>query len=141
MDNELIIKMSAIMIDCKDPNELANFYAALVKWEVVFFDEEYAVIAPPDTSQGTYPSITFQHNPNYTPPTWTDEPNAHQQMAHIDFCVNDLEKAVEYAISCGATIASKQFSDRWKVMFDPEGHPFCLVLQKGLIESEGFALR
>ena len=48
-------------------------------------------------------------------------------MAHLDFAVNDLEKAVQHAINCGATMAAEQFSEGWRVMFDPAGHPFWSV--------------
>jgi len=140
MSNELVIKMSAFMLDCKAPSELAEFYAALIKWEVVFANEEYAVIYPPGVSRGAYPSISFQRNLEYKPPVWPDEPDAQRQMAHIDFAVNDLEKAVKHAIDCGATIANEQFSENWKVMIDPAGHPFCLVQMKNVIESDSFAL-
>jgi hypothetical protein len=101
----------ALTLDCKDPYELAKFYAALLKWEIAFHDEEYVVIGPPGTNQGEYPCITFQRNLEYKPAVWPGEPEAQQQMAHIDFAVNDLEKAVQYAIHCGATIADEQFSD------------------------------
>jgi 3-methyladenine DNA glycosylase AlkD len=47
---------------------------------------------------------------NETLLAWMFKPAAQQQMAHIDFAVNDLEKAVQYAIHCGATIAAEQFS-------------------------------
>lgn len=137
---ELKIKMYSFTIDCKDPGELAKFYAALVKWNIVFTAEEYACIAPPETEQGAYPCILFQKNSDYVPPVWPEEPKAQQQMAHLDFAVNDLEKAVEYAISCGARISEKQFSDDWRVMFDPAGHPFCLCQMKSVIESEHFGL-
>ena len=62
-------------------------------------------------------------------------------MAHLDFAVNDLEQAVAHALACGAVIAEQQFSDGWRVMFDPEGHPFCLCNMKEMFDSEGFALR
>ena len=140
MDEELKIKMSAFTLDCKDQLELAKFYAALLKWEIPFYDEDYAVVSAPGTNQGAYPGITFQRNPEFKPPVWPEEPEAQQQMAHIDFAVNDLEKAVQYAIQCGATMADKQFSDRWTVMFDPSGHPFCLCLLKHVFESSHFAL-
>lgn len=140
MDDELKIKMSALTLDCKDPHELAKFYAALLKWELVFYDEEYAVIAPPGIHQGAYPGISFQRNPEYQAPVWPEEPPAQQQMAHIDFAVNDLEKAVQHAVQCGATRADRQFSDAWTVMFDPAGHPFCLCLMKQVFESPHFAL-
>ena len=84
--------------------------------------------------------MLFQRNPDYQPPVWPAQPGEQQQMAHLDFAVNDLEKAVEHAIECGATMAENQFSDEWKVMLDPAGHPFCLCEMKSLIESPHFAL-
>lgn len=140
MDDELKIKMSAFTLDCKDPDELAKFYAALLKWEIPFYDEKYAVVGAPGTNQGAYPGITFQRNPEYQPPVWPEEPEAQQQMTHVDFAVNDLEESVEYAIHCGTTVAEKQFSDSWTVMFDPAGRPFCLCQMKHVFESPHFAL-
>lgn len=140
MADELKIKMYSFTMDCIDPHELANFYASLLKWEVVFSDEEYACVAPPGVQQGVYPGITFQRNPEYKSPVWPSAPEAQQQMAHIDFAVNDLEKAVQHAARCGARIADEQFSDHWRVMFDPAGHPFCLCQMKSVIESPHFAL-
>ncbi|NLM10258.1 MAG: VOC family protein [Clostridiaceae bacterium] len=140
MDNELIIKMYSFTLDCKDPNLLAEFYAKLLKWEVMFVSEDWACVGPPGSLQGAYPCILFQKNPDYIPPVWPEEPGAQQQMAHIDFAVNDLEKAVSYALDCGATLSEKQFSNDWTVMFDPAGHPFCLCLMKSVIESDHFAL-
>ncbi len=135
MNNELKIKMYSFTVDCKDPHELAKFYMALLKWEMPFYNAEYAVIAPPGINQGAYPGITFQRNSEYKPPVWPVEPKAQQQMAHIDFAVNDLEKAVQYAVHCGATIADEQFADGWRVMFDPAGHPFCLCLIKDIFST------
>lgn len=140
MDDGLKIKMYSFTMDCKDPQGLAKFYAALLKWETLFIDAEYACVYAPGTNQGSYPSILFQRNPEYKPPVWPEEPDAQQQMAHLDFAVNDLEKAVQYAVQCGATVANKQFSDDWRVMFDPAGHPFCLCQMKSIIESQHFGL-
>ncbi|MCD7899359.1 MAG: VOC family protein [Bacteroides sp.] len=135
MDNELKIKMYSFTVDCIEPHELGKFYAALLNWEIGFNDEEYAWVYPPGTQQGEYPGITFQRNPEYKPPVWPTEPEAQQVMAHIDIAVNDLEKAVQYAIDCGATMAETQFSDGWRVMFDPAGHPFCLCLIKHIFPT------
>ncbi len=132
MDNELKIKLYSFVVDCKDPQELAKFYTELLGWEIPFHNEEYTVIAPPGTAQGAYPGITFQLKPDYTPPVWPDKPGVQQQMAHMDFAVNDLEKAMKHALQCGAAIANEQFSDGWKVMLDPAGHPFCFVQIKNI---------
>ncbi len=140
MNAELKIKLYATTLDCKNPLELAEFYAALLGWAVVFGDEVFATVAPPGVAQGGYPGITFQANPAYLPPVWPDEPNAQQQMAHLDFAVNDVESAVLHAKKCGAALAEKQFTDDWVVMLDPSGHPFCLCKAGHLFASPDFAL-
>lgn len=137
MDDELKINMYSLTLDCKDPFELAKFYAALLQWEIPFYNDEYACVGAPGTNQGAYPGITLQKNPEYKPPVWPFAPDAQQQMAHIDFAVNDLDKAVGHAIHCGATVADTQFSDDWRVMFDPAGHPFCLCLMKHIFITDG----
>ena len=140
MDDKLKIKLYSFTVDCKVPHELAEFYAALLKWEIPFYDDDYACVAPSGINQGVYPGITFQRNADYQPPVWPEEPEAQQQMAHLDFAVNNLEEAVEYAIHCGAKCAEQQFSEGWRVMLDPAGHPFCLCQMKEIIESPHFAL-
>lgn len=140
MENELKIKMYSFTVDCKEPYELAKFYAELLKWEIPFHDDTWACVGAPGTVQGAYPGILFQRNPDYQPPVWPDKPEAQQQMAHLDFAVNNLEEAVRYAIQCGAVMADEQFSDDWKVMLDPAGHPFCLCNMKPLFESGHLAL-
>ena len=140
MDDELKIKMYSFTLDCTSPLELAKFYGELLKWEIPFHDKDWACVAPPGTHQGTYPGIMFQRNPDYKPPVWPDKPEAQQQMAHMDFAVNNLEKAVEHAVHCGAAIADEQFSEDWRVMLDPAGHPFCLCQMKSVMESTHFAL-
>ena len=140
MDNELKIKMYALTLDCPDPYELAKFYAALLGWDIAFHDTDWACVGAPGANQGAYPGITFQRNPAYIPPVWPEEPGAQQQMAHLDFAVNDLEEAVQQAVRCGAVAAKDQFSDDWRGVFDPAGHPFCLCSMKPLIESPAFAL-
>lgn len=140
MGDKLNITMYSFTLDCENPYELAKFYAALLKWDIAFYNEEYACIGAPGTNQGAYPGITFQRNSAYKPPVWPEKPGARQQMAHMDFAVNDLEEAVQYAIQRGAASANEQFSGDWKVMLDPEGHPFCLCQMKSMIESAHFAL-
>jgi predicted enzyme related to lactoylglutathione lyase len=128
MPNDLKIKLYSFTIDCKDPHKLAEFYAALLGWDIVYFDKEYACVAPAGMEQGAFPGIAFQRNPAYVPPVWPEEADAQQQMAHLDIAVDDLEASVAHATQCGAALAKAQFSDGWKVMIDPVGHPFCLCL-------------
>lgn len=141
MEKKPNVKLYSFTMDCKDPYALAKFYAELLQWEIAYHDEEWACVGAPGAAQGAYPGITFQRNPGYRPPVWPDEPEAQQQMAHLDLAVDDLEKAVQHAIACGAKLAEKQFSDGWRVMLDPAGHPFCLCQMKPMMESPEFALR
>ena len=99
------------------------------------------VSARRERRRGGYPGITFQQNSEYEPPVWPERSGMQQQMAHLDFAVNDLEKAVQHAVRCGAAVAEEQFSDAWRVMLDPAGHPFCLCQMKSMMESACFALR
>ena len=94
MDEKPKIKLYALTVDCKEPYALAQFYVALLGWEIPFYDEDWACVGAPGAAQGAYPGITFQRNPDYPPPVWTEQPGAQQQMAHLDFSVNDLEKDV-----------------------------------------------
>ena len=141
MGNRPQIKLYSLMIDCREPYALAKFYAALLGWEIPFHNDEYACACPPGVQQGAYPGISFQKNPEYVPPMWPQQPGAQQQMAHLDFAVDDLPAAVEHAIACGAAVADQQFSDGWTVLFDPAGHPFCLVAMEPIFQSPHFALR
>lgn len=141
MINDGNIKMYALTLDCPDPYQLAKFYAEMLNWDIAFYDEAFACIGAKGMEQGAYPGITFQKNSAYTKPVWPEEKNKQQQMAHLDFAVLNLEEAVQWAVQCGATIASQQFSTGWKVMFDPAGHPFCLCEMKSIFNSPHFGLR
>ena len=126
MDETLRIKMYCVTLDCNNSEELASFYAALLNWEKGSNEDGWAWVTGPEK----YPFILFQQIADYKSPEWPQKPNTQQQMAHIDFAVNDLEKAVQHAVRCGAKIASEQFSENWMVMIDPAGHPFCLCPKK-----------
>lgn len=132
--------MYALTIDCKNALELAQFYAKLLKWEIPYHDAEWALAAPKGAKQGGYPCLMFQTNEDYVPPVFPDQADAQQQMAHIDFAVNDLATAVEYAKACGATLCSQQFSNQHSILFDPSGHPFCLCLMDDVIAGPNFKL-
>lgn len=71
-------------------------------------------------------TLLFQDDDDYIKPVWPAEPGQQQQMMHLDFHTDDVEKDVRHAIACGATPAETQYSEKWRVMLDPAGHPFCI---------------
>lgn len=129
IDKIFPIELDAIVLECKDAAALSDFYIRLLGWRKNYTEPgEWTDIVSPTNSV----KIAFQQNEKYLPPVWPDEPNAQQQMAHLDFIVKDhlqLELAVNHALSCGATKATAQFAPgKWITMIDPAGHPFDFVI-------------
>ena len=119
------------VLDSANPRELAGFYARLLGWEVARSEgpqpgnppeDGWALVRSPD-GEG---KMEFQWEPNYVRPTWPPVPGEQLMMVHLDFGVDDVDEAVAWATEAGATVAPHQPNDHVRVMFDPEGHPFCL---------------
>ena len=114
-----------VVLNSGNADELSAFYEKLLGWTRVS-GEEFKVLA--NINQKGFPTwITFQQVDNYVPPVWPATPDKQQQMEHLDFHVTDVDEAVKYALSCGATMSETQCEDGWRVMLDPAGHPFCLL--------------
>ena len=118
----MISSIIGIAFDCPDANALADFYVKLSGWEKEISSDEWAGIRTP---QGIL--LVFQTVEDYVPPVWPWKNGEQQQMAHIDFKVDNLREAEGYALKCGAKKAEIQYFETSTVMFDPEGHPFCLT--------------
>lgn len=122
-------------LDCPDPVELAEFYAALLGWEVLrpgpeepdFEVPEWVSVRPPDfEARGI--SFGFQRVDDYRAPVWPDGPIP--QQAHLDFWVDSIPEAEKIAVALGATRHEVQPGEAdgegFVVFLDPAGHPFCL---------------
>ena len=117
----MLSSVLGIAFDCPDANELADFYVALSGWKKEIAGEEFAAIRTPEGIL-----LVFQTVEKYVAPVWPWKDGEQQQMAHIDFKVDDLGEAEKHAVSSGARRAAKQYYDTSTVMIDPAGHPFCL---------------
>ena len=123
------IRLSSVVLDCRDAVALSEFYIRLLGWRLNDGEGDtwVDIVAP---NGGTM--LGFQKNEDYVPPVWPEEPGAQQQMVHLDFAVRgkgQLEPAVRHAVACGAIQASVQYGpDCWVTMIDPEGHPFCFIV-------------
>lgn len=118
------MRIGAIVLDSDDSEMLSDFYQKLLGWIKHRIDEEWIVVGTEDRKAL---HLIFQQIPEYQRPVWPTTEGQQQQMQHIDFYVDDIEKAVAHAIECGAEQAPVQFSQWWRVMLDPAGHPFCFV--------------
>ena len=117
--SEATASIGAIAIDCPDPEALARFYADLLGVPTGFMSENFAAFK----AQGLW--VAMHRVEDYRPPKWPD-PLAPRQI-HLDIAVDDVQVAKSRAIELGASEAHTQPApDRWLVMVDPAGHPFCL---------------
>jgi catechol 2,3-dioxygenase-like lactoylglutathione lyase family enzyme len=118
-----------VCIDCADAETLARFYGALLGWEVTARDGEgWMQLRDPAGGVG----LNIQAADWYEPPVWPEEPGAQTKMLHLEVLVDDLDAAIEVAVSAGGTVAPHQpedrAPDRIRVMLDPAGHPLCLFV-------------
>jgi hypothetical protein len=113
----------ATNIDCPDPAELAAFYHALGGGEITYSSEQYASV----TLKGGA-VLYFQQIDGHRRPTWPD--SGVPQQYHLDFYVDDLDKAEAELRGHGAGRPEFQPApDRYRVLTDPAGHPFCVCLR------------
>jgi catechol 2,3-dioxygenase-like lactoylglutathione lyase family enzyme len=111
-----------INMDASDPAAQARFYADVLGWEVLHSQDEYAMIGDGTTSLG------FGLVPGYSAPGWPQE--SAPKRYHLDLYVDELDKGEEQALALGATKPAEQPQpDRWRVLLDPEGHPFDICLK------------
>lgn len=121
MINEIV----GFAYDCNNADALAGFYVKLLGWEKVLAGDGWAGLRSP---QGWI--FAFQEISGYVSPVWPWKTGEQQQMAHMDFFVENLDEAVDHALNCGAKKADIQYFETSTVMFDPEGHPFFLSTVK-----------
>ncbi|ANP48716.1 catechol 2,3-dioxygenase-like lactoylglutathione lyase family enzyme [Streptomyces griseochromogenes] len=113
-------RYAAVTFDCADPAEMARFYGELLAFPVLFSNDDFVLLG----KEGA-PGLGFNRLADYRPPTWPDP--AQEKQAHIELGVDDLDIAEKRLLDLGATRPEFQPApDRWRVLLDPAGHPFCI---------------
>ncbi|HEY2238509.1 MAG TPA: VOC family protein [Streptosporangiaceae bacterium] len=116
----MIGRLHHVVLDCREPAALAEFYSELLGQPVTYRSDDWVVVAANDASSG----LAFQLAPDHQPPTWPG-PGVPQQF-HLDVMVEDVAAAGPRVLALGA---SKLDGD--DVYADPAGHPFCLIKRPG----------
>ncbi len=110
--------LTEVLVDCADAERIAEFWCAVLGWEIVEHDEEDLVIGGPGSSV----RILFETVP---------EPKTIKNRVHLDLHANDGDQAaeVERLIALGAThVDVGQGPDvSFVVLADPEGNEFCVL--------------
>jgi hypothetical protein len=117
-----VARVGSIALDCAEPSVLASFWAGMLGGEIAFTSDEFVAVK---TDRAWLAAVRVAA---YSPPSWP-EGGAPKQM-HLDLSVDDLDRAETEALRLGARRSDEQPApERWRVLFDPAGHPFCLSTQ------------
>lgn len=116
------LKIAGTVLSARDARALASFYSELLGWPMRGHESGWVVVRPDDVTHG----LSFHEDAEYVTPTWPSVPDEQQMMVHLDIGTDDLDRAIEWAISCGARLAAHQPQPGVRVLLDPAGHPFCL---------------
>ncbi|GAA4959360.1 VOC family protein [Actinoplanes utahensis] len=111
--------LAGLSLDCDDPAALAGFYSRLLGLEISYTSDEFVYVGEMGSGLG------FAKVDEYVPPTWpsADVP----KQAHLECGVTDLDSGEAAILGIGATKPEFQpMPDRWRVLLDPAGHPFCI---------------
>lgn len=116
------IRLGSVSLDCADPVELGAFWARLLGGEVAYSSDEFVAVR---TDRVWLAATRVEQ---YSPPVWPA--GSPPKQMHLDLAVDDLEQAELQALGLGAVRAEVQPApDRFVVLLDPAGHPFCLSTQ------------
>jgi Glyoxalase-like domain len=120
-DEMAIGKIWSVTLDCADPTALSDFWAAALGGKVAYTSDKFVGVETPD---GLW--VGAYQIDDYRAPEWPagDPP----KQFHLDLSVEDLDTAEQAALELGATKSAHQPEpDRWRVLLDPAGHPFCIT--------------
>lgn len=114
-----VARFPVVVLDCPDPQILAEFYGALLDWSVERKEDDWWSVRAEYGDR-----LEFQKVDGFRAPQWPGQ-EVPQQM-HLDVVVDDLDEAEAAVLELGATKHEHQPGTTFRVLLDPAGHPFCL---------------
>ncbi|MFE1248089.1 VOC family protein [Streptomyces sp. NPDC058735] len=117
-----LVKAGVLVLDCAEPEKLAEFYKELLEGEEADVTANRVEIVSADGFR-----IALRRDVNATPPSWPRPENSLQ--AHLEFVVDDLDAVERRIVSLGGrpleiSDASGPLEERGYA--DPAGHSFTL---------------
>lgn len=120
-DTGMASTFTELIVDAADPRGLADFWCAVLGWNVTEDDEEGVEIA---AAAGSLPKIVFVPVP---------DAKTVKNRVHIDVSPSGCDQAeeVERVLALGARpVDVGQGEPTWVVLADPEGNEFCILRQR-----------
>ena len=119
-------RLSEIVVDCRDAEALAAWWAEVLGYRVLARDDDGAVeIGPEAGFGGLAPTLVFAPVAEPTP----GKPRLHLDVNPTD---RDQESELQRLLDLGAVRADvgQTGGESWHVLADPEGNPFCLLRRR-----------
>jgi len=119
-------RFSELVVDSRDPERLASFWAAVLDYVVLGREEDGSVeIGQPSGFGGAAPTLIFSP---------TESPTPGKPRLHLDVNATDRDQDAELRrlLDLGAVRADvgQSGDEGWHVLADPEGNPFCLLRRR-----------
>jgi predicted enzyme related to lactoylglutathione lyase len=122
----MVSTLRNVTVDCSDALELAQFWAAVLGWNIYHDDDPEVLLAPQFPPAIDGPTMLFIPVP---------EPRTAKNRVHVDLQPTDRtrDKEVERLVGLGATVVEdhrRPEGSGWVWMADPEGNDFCVERSK-----------
>lgn len=110
-----ILTVHCVTINARDPQALAEFWAALVGGTPRDSGNDFVMLDP---GEGRVP-LLFQKS---------DQPPQQLGWMHLDCTAADRQAALDETVRLGGRVVERRSDSHgeWVVLADPEGNPFCV---------------
>lgn len=117
-------RITELVLDCADPDKLADFWCSVLGYQVLDRDPDSIEIGRADQSPEDRITLVLSR---------VAEPKRQKLRMHLDVNATDRDQAAELErlLALGATeVDIGQSGVRWHVLADPEGNEFCLLRRR-----------
>ena len=128
-----LVKAGVLVLDCAEPEKLAEFYKELLEGEQTDASANLVEIRGADGVR-----LAFRRDVNATPPSWPRPENSLQ--VHLDFLVEDLDEAERRVVGLvGRPIEARDAAGPYEERgySDPAGHSFTLRMVPSRAPKQG----
>jgi catechol 2,3-dioxygenase-like lactoylglutathione lyase family enzyme len=116
-------RITELVLECRDPDRLAEFWCAVLGYEVVLREGDDLELGPPGGRFGDG-AVTLVL-------ARTDNPRRGQLPLHLDVspagCDQETELARLTELGARPADVGQTGQESWVVLQDPEGNEFCLL--------------